>query len=121
MKSNVLIQLAILVLLAIVLFTLVDPFMYWMPSMVQTSALTIAAALLIALAGFVIAEKGGDEREVQHRMHAGRAAFLSGIAVLTLALLYQGFTHAIDLWVPLALFAMVFAKVIARWYSENAN
>lgn len=121
MNSNTVIQWAILILLTLVLFTLVDPFMYWMPSMVQVIALTVAAALLVVLSGFVVAERAGDEREVQHRMHAGRAAFLSGIAVLTVALLYQGFTHSIDLWVPLALFAMVLAKVVARWYSERSN
>jgi len=120
MKSN-LVQWIILALLALVLFTLVDPFMYWMPSMVQTTALTIAAALLAVLAGFVVAEKGGDEREIQHRMHAGRAAFLAGIAFLTAALLYQGFTHTIDAWIPVTLFAMVFAKLSARWYSERSN
>jgi len=81
----------------------------------------VAAALLAVFAGAVIAEKGGDEREVQHRMHAGRAAFLSGIALLTLALLYQGFTHAIDPWVPLTLFVMVLAKLSARWYSDRQN
>ena len=121
MNMNTLIQWALLALLAIVLFTLVDPFMYWMPSMTQMIAMTISAALLAVLAGFVIAEKGGDEREVQHRMHAGRAAFLAGIAVLTAALLYQGFTHTLDPWVPASLIGMVFAKLAARWYSEYRN
>ncbi len=120
MKSN-LIQCMILVLLAVVIFTLVDPFMYWMPSMAQIFALTIAAALLAVLAGFVLAENGGDEREVVHRMQAGRAAFLAGLTMLTIALLYQGFTHSIDPWIPLVLFAMVSAKLCARLYSERSN
>ena len=121
MNMNTVIQWSTLVLLAMVLFTLVDPFMYWMPSMTQIIAMTISAALLAVLAGFVIAEKNGDEREVQHRMHAGRAAFLSGIVVLTVALAYQGFTHSIDPWVPATLICMVFAKLAARWYSEYRN
>jgi Na+/H+ antiporter NhaD/arsenite permease-like protein len=120
MKSNI-VQWVILVLLAIVLFTFVDPFMYWMPTMIEMMVLTVVAALLAVMAGFVIAENGGDEREVLHRMHAGRSAFLAGITVLTFALLYQGFTHSIDPWVPLALFAMVFAKLITRWISERSN
>ena len=121
MNLNTIIQWTILVLLAVVLFTLVDPFMYWMPSMTQMVALTVVAALLAGFAGAVVAEKGGDERETLHRMHAGRAAFLAGVGVLTAALLYQGFTHTIDGWVPLALFAMVFAKLLARWRSEKRN
>lgn len=115
------IQWTILVLLAVIFFTLLDPFMYWMPSMFQMAVLTIVAALIVVFAGFVVAEKGGDEREILHRMHAGRAAFLSGIALLTIALVYQGFTHAIDPWIPLTLFAMVLAKLCARWYSERSN
>lgn len=118
---NSLIQWLILFLLAIVLFTLVDPFMYWMPSMTQMISLSIAAALLAILAGIVLTEKSGDEREVIHRMQAGRAAFLSGIGILTVALLYQGATHAVDPWVPLALFGMVFAKLCARFYSGQVN
>ena len=118
---NTIIQWAVLTLLAVILFTLVDPFMYWMPSMAQMAAFTVASGLLAVLAGFVLAENAGDERNMLHRMHAGRAAFLSGVGVLTVALLYQGFTHTIDGWVPLALFAMVFAKLAARWYSERSN
>lgn len=118
---NTFLQWAILALLALVLFTLVDPFMYWMPSMVQMVALTVAAALLVLFCSFVIAEKGGDEREVQHRMLAGRAAFLSGIVFLTTALLYQGFTHTIDPWIPLSLCAMVFAKLVMRWYAQRSK
>ena len=121
MNTNTAIQVAILALLVTLLFTLTDPFMYWMPTMLQMGTLTVAAALLVVFAGFVIRENAGDERETLHRMHAGRAAFLSGIAVLTIALLYQGFRHEIDFWIPLALGAMVFAKLIARWHSDRSH
>ena len=109
----------ILGLLAVVLFTLVDPFMYWMPSVVQMGALTVSAALLIAWVAFVLREGKGDEREVQLRAHAGRAAYLSGVGVLTVALLVQGTQHTIDPWVPLALIVMIGAKLAARFYGDR--
>ena len=109
----------ILAFLAVVLFTLVDPFMYWMPSVVQMIALTIAAALLIVWVAFVLREGEGDERETQLRAYAGRTAYLLGVSVLTLALLIQGFKHAIDPWIPLALIAMVAAKLYARSHGDR--
>ena len=112
-------SLIIVALLAIVLFTLVDPFMYWMPSVVQMIAFTIAATLLVVWVAFVLREEEGDERETQLRAYAGRTAYLSGVSVLTLALLIQGFMHAIDPWIPLALIAMVAAKLYARSRADS--
>lgn len=109
----------ILLVLAVLLFTLVDPFMYWMPGVTQMIALTLAAGLLALFVGVVLREGSGDEREMQHRMYAGRAGYLSGIAVLTLALVLQGLTHSIDFWVPLTLVVMVVAKLAARHYSDR--
>lgn len=114
-------HIGILALLALVLFTLVDPFMYWMPSMVQMIALTLVAGLLVAYVGLIVREEAGDERETMHRMHAGRAGFLAGIGILTAGLLYQGLLHVIDPWIPLALATMVISKMLARWYVERAN
>jgi hypothetical protein len=52
-------------------------------------------------------------------MHAGRTAYLSGIAVLLLALIVQGFAHAIDPWIMLALGVMVVAKLGARLFFDR--
>ena len=68
---------------------------------------------------FVMYERWSEEREVFHKMHAGRVAYLSGIAVLTVALVVQGFAHAIDPWISAALGAMVISKLVARFYSEQ--
>jgi len=106
-------------LMAVLLFTLTDPFMYWMPSVTQMVALTVAAALVCVWAGFVIREGGGDERDVLLRSYAGRAAYLSGIAVLTLALIVQGVGHTIDPWVPVAIGAMILSKIVARMYADR--
>ena len=116
---NNILSFVILALLALILFTLVDPFMYWMPSVVQMGALTIAAVLLVAWVAFVLREGSGDEREVQLRAHAGRAAYLSGVTVLAVALVFQGLAHTIDPWIPVALIAMVAAKLAVRLYGDS--
>jgi hypothetical protein len=116
---NTFLSVAIVVLMIILLFTLTDPFMYWMPDLAQMIALTLAAALVCVWAGFVMREHSGDEREIVHRMYAGRSAYLSGIAILTLALLVQGIQHAIDPWVPASLAAMILAKFLTRLYTDR--
>ena len=116
---NNILSVSIVGLMAILLFTLTDPFMYWMPGATQMAALTVSAVLMCVWAGFVIREGNGDERDLLHRMYAGRAAYLSGVAILTLALLVQGLHHAIDPWVPLSLGGMVLAKILTRLYTDR--
>lgn len=107
------------VVLVGLLILLSDPFMLWMPAEAQMMVLLGAAALACVWAGFVMYERSDDEREMLHKMHAGRIAYLSGIAVLTLALIFQGFAHTIDPWVSVALGVMVVSKLLARFYSES--
>jgi hypothetical protein len=109
--------LAIAILIVLILVALVNPFMLWMPTMLQMTALVVIAALVVAYAGFILAERGGDEREVAHRAAAGRAGFIIGIVVLTAALLAQGFERAIDPWIATALSAMLVAKASARYFA----
>ncbi len=106
-------------IIVVLLLALADLLPFWMPNMAQMFALTIASVLLLVWAGFVMYEKGGDERELVHRMNAGRVAYLSGLGVLTLALIVQGLSHAIDPWILGALGAMVVTKLIARTYAEK--
>jgi len=101
------------------LVLLSDPFMLWMPAEAQMAVLLGAAVLVAIWAGFVMYEQSNDEREMLHKMHAGRVAYLSGIAILTLALLFQGFSHTIDPWISLALGVMVVSKLITRLYADR--
>jgi hypothetical protein len=116
MKNNF--SLTVAVLLAVSLLLLTDPFMLWMPPMAAMGALLVAAVLLAVWVGFVIRETAADEREALHRMNAGRAGYLAGLAVLTCALVVQGLSHHIDPWIAGALIAMVFAKLIVRARTE---
>ncbi len=101
------------------LLALTDPFMYWMPSMGEMLALTLATSLSAVWVGLVLRERGGDERDVLHRAHAGRAAHLSAVAMLTLALVVQGLAHAIDPWIPGTLAVVVIVKLVVGWYNET--
>ncbi len=118
MNSNA-IQYALVTLLLLLLGALTDPFMYWMPSMPEMLALTLACACLAAWIGLAAREGAQDERDAEHRMFAGRVAYLGGVGTLTIALLIQGLAHAIDPWVPITLTAMVISKIAARWYADR--
>lgn len=107
--------------LVALLVLLGNPFMFWMPSMLATAVLLSTAVLALIYAGFVLKETSRDEREMLHRMFAGRAAYLTGISVLTLALLYEGLTRGIDPWIPATLACMVIAKVVAHAFAERTK
>ncbi len=118
MKNNS-IQIAIAVILTVLLLALGDLFPFWMPTMNEMAILLVITLLLIVWAGFIMKENAHDEREVLHKMHAGRFAYLSGIGVLTVALVSQGIAHTIDPWITVALIVMVITKIGARIYSEK--
>lgn len=118
MKSNaVYIGVALSVVVLLVLLT--DPFMLWMPPAAAMAALVGAVVLLGAWIAFVAYERVSDEREAALRSHAGHAAYLAGVAVLTAAVLVQGLSHHLDPWVAGALAAMVIAKVAARLLADR--
>lgn len=119
MKNNT-IHVALALILIALLILLSDPFMFWMPPVAVLCALLAVAVVVCLWVGFVMKESAQDEREALHRMNAGRVAYLSGTAVLTVAVLVQGFTlHTVDPWVALALIAMVVSKLVARMYFER--
>lgn len=109
---------SVAVALTFFLLVLADLVPFWMPMMEQMIALLIVVVLLITWAGFVMQESTQDEREVVLKMKSGRVAYLSGLAVLMLALIVQGFAHAIDPWIACALAVMVVSKLLTRLYLE---
>ena len=111
-------QIIVAIVLSFFLCVLADLVPFWMPMMGEMTALLIVVILLIAWAGFVMQETTQDEREVLLKMKAGRVAYLSGLAVLLLALIIQGFAHAIDPWIAISLAVMVLAKLGSRLYLE---
>lgn len=120
MKNNLL-HICVALLTVALLVLLTDPFMNFMPPVATMVALVLVCVLLLVWAGFVMYESAVDEREAMLRMNAGRVAYLAGIGILTLALLFQGFSHAIDPWVAGALGAMVIAKIGARIFYDSRD
>ncbi len=115
---NKIIQISVVVLLTFLLLVLADLVPFWMPMMGEMIALMLVVVLLVVWAGFVMQEQTHDEREVLLKMKSGRVAYLSGLGVLLMALLVQGFAHTIDPWIAITLAVMVVVKLLARLYEE---
>ena len=108
---------AVLVALAVLLL---NPLGFWMPDMMLMVMLVLMLAVFALFAIFVLRENAQDEREVVHRMLAGRAAFLTGAAILTVGIVFQEIRHDIlDNWLVIALVAMVLVKIGARIYTDT--
>ncbi|MBA3789325.1 hypothetical protein H0X32_02940 [Patescibacteria group bacterium] len=107
------------IVLIILLILIGNPFTFWMPSMLIATVLVVITALTFVWAGFIITEKAHDEREELHRTNAGRAAYLGAAGMLTIALVYQGLTHTIDIWIPATLALMIIAKLASRFFADT--
>jgi len=118
MKNNLLQEIIVSGVLIILLILFLNPFGFWMPTamlMMMVLGLALAFALF---ASFVWRENHKDEREGFHKMVAGRIAYLTGTALLTLGIIVQSFGHEIDSWLVLVLGAMILAKIIGLIYGR---
>ncbi len=86
---------------------------------IHLTILVLIAVLMTLWIGFVMQEQTNDERELLHNVRAGRIAYLSGILVLTIALIIQGFMNHIDPWITLALSVMIVSKITIRFYLDT--
>lgn len=118
MKNNIKETIVTLGLIVIAVL-LLNPFHFWMPDMMVMSMLAIALVLFGVFASFILREKSIDERDDQHRTLAGRNAFLAGSATLILGIIVQGYSHAVDPWLVVALIVMVVAKIGTRIWSDK--
>ena len=116
--TNKFFHLGIALILVILLVLLSDPFMIWMPAGIHLMVLLVVSVAMCFWVGLIVQERSHDERETLHKMLAGRVAYLSGVVVLTVALVFQGLNHGIDPWIILALVVMVVSKLTSRLYSE---
>ena len=117
--ASKLFHIGVTIILVILLGLLSDSFMFWMPEKAQMLILLVVAVLVCIWTGFVMYEEAKDEREIVHKMEAGRIAYLSGITTLVVALIIQGFNHSIDPWITAVLGVMIVSKLIARLYYEH--
>ena len=119
MKNNLKIEVMISLVLVILTVLLLNPFHFWMPNMVHMVMLAFTLVIFALFAVFVLREKVEDERESVHRMLSGRVAFLTGSALLIVAIAVQSFRDRVDVWLVVVLVAMVLSKLVTRIYSDN--
>lgn len=118
MKNNINLEIALSIGLVALGVLVLNPFDFWMPDVLM---FCMAAGGLVAFGffgTFVLHERAHDERDMNERSLAGRLAFLAGSGVLLLAILVEGYAHAVDPWLVFALAAMLFTKIGARLYRE---
>jgi hypothetical protein len=118
MKNNSIFEIVIALILIAIVVLILNPFNFWMPTMVHTMMLIIVFIVFGLFAAFILREKVQDERESAHRMNAGRLAFLSGSAILVIGIIFQDVKGTVDGWLIAALVVMVLTKIIARLYSD---
>ena len=121
MKNKNIKEISIAVILLVLLLVLLNPLHFWMPSMMVLALLVAALVAAGFFAAFILNEKAIDEREDVHRALAGRAAYLSGSAVLILGILVQSVSHAVDPWLFIALVAMIVSKIAVRLHADTKN
>lgn len=84
-----------------------------MPAMVSVSALLVGYVVAMSLLG---EWRASDERELQHRYYANRAALIAGTALLSIGVLYQLFTHQLDYWLLIAVILINVVKIVSLLY-----
>lgn len=96
-----------------------DPFMLLMPTemvYVLIAGVTVAFA---TFATFVWRERSEDERDEYHKMLAARLGYLLGAGVLLIGIIWQTLTYMLDPWLVYVLLAMIFGKLLGRYYGTR--
>lgn len=119
MKNRTFSEVLIPVLLIALLALFLNPFSWYMPSMLVMSALCLLVLLFFIFGVFIWKEKAVDEREQIHKMLAGRIAFLVGSAVLIIGICVQEYQKNLDPWLVYTLAAMVLAKLGTFLYGRT--
>ena len=119
MRNKILQELIAPSILIVLAILLLNPFHFWMPDMMVMGMLAALLVFFGVFTSFILKEKAFDERDDINRSLAGRNAFLAGSAVLMLAIVIQGYEHAIDPWVVIALIVMIIVKIATRFWSDK--
>ena len=120
MKDNIVLEVGVAVILAVLVAVLTYAHQAWMPTMATMAVLLAVVASFAGYALFVWRERDGDERENFIRNFGSRIAFLATGAVLVAAIIVQTALHsAPDPWIGGALIVMVSAKIIGHAYGRR--
>lgn len=121
MRNNLFQEIVLSSVLLILLILFLNPFDLWMPGKVLMLMVFILVVVFTVFAVFIWREHARDEREMLHSMFAGRIAFLAGSAILTGGIIYQGLKHEVDIWLVIAVGAMILGKITGLVYSRLKN
>lgn len=123
-NNNLYIQIALgilaVILTAGILYSL-SSLHLWMPETIPTMVVLGLIILIGVTVSFILKERGGDEREVNHSLFSGKVAFLSGTSVLLVGIIKEITTRNVDFWLVAAFITMVLAKILALIYSHYRN
>jgi len=115
--GEVIVSAVFLVLLALKL----DPFDLLMPNHMQMVILALVVAVFGLYAGILFRQRARDEREALHVYRASRFAYVSGVALLVIAITVQSFQGGADRWLFYILAGMVIVKMAILMWSRFRN
>ena len=107
------------VALLVVLAWFINPFDFWMTDAFHMTLLGLSVAFFAIFAMFLWRENVEDEREQLHRFIGARFSYTVAGTLLLIGTVVQALSHDIDLWLPITLASMVFAKITGRWYASR--
>lgn len=92
-----------------------------MPKTTDMMLQFVFVLVFLVFSSFFWKEQAGDEREEAHKQKAGRISFLIGTSVLAIGIIVQSLNHNIDIWLVIALIAMILAKAATHIYTKVKN
>lgn len=121
MKNNFFQEILVSLIFIVLLILLLNPFDFWMPNNILIMMLVGLIVIFAVFAIFIWRESAKDEREILHRMFAGRVAYLVGTGMLVLGIIIQSFNHKLDSWLVFTLGLMVLAKIMGIIHGKTKN
>jgi len=112
-------EIAISIILIILLGLLLNPF--WMPDALVMTILICLVLVFAIFAIFVYRENSQDEREELHKLKSSRIAFLAGSLVLIAGIVIESLDHSLNIWLVLALGAMILSKLVGLAYNRVSS
>lgn len=121
MNKNTVLQIVSAVFVILFLILAANPFNFWMPSPVIMMLVCLITATYFIFAALVFLERPRDEREQLHSLISGRISFLTGSAVLAIAIIIKELQGQPDPWLIGALGTMILTKIVVRIVVEATH
>jgi apolipoprotein N-acyltransferase len=119
MKSTILNEITLSIILIILTILFLDPFMVLMPSSLIYMLVGGMAIIFSVFAGLVWRERAEDERDELHNMFAGRTGYVMGAGVLVVGIIWQTIFAHPDPWLMTALIGLVLGKLTGLYYARR--